>query len=156
MVVMSWVGLPLETQAAPYGIISYELAGNAPESLSILASWDEGARTHAAFSLGLDYLFLVLYSTTIGLACIWAAMVLKANNWRLAMVGIPLAWGLWLAALLDGVENVALVSILFGSDAQYWSLVARWCAVIKFGIIFIGLTYAFLGAAVYLSSKTAS
>lgn len=156
LVVMSWVGLPLETAAAPYGIISYELAGDVSNSLSIIASWDDTARMHAAFSLGLDYLFLVLYSTTIGLACIWAARVLQVNSWRLAAVGIPLAWGLWLAALLDAIENAGLISLLFGSQAQSWSLLARWCALFKFGIIFAGLTYAFLGAAVYISARARS
>jgi hypothetical protein len=153
MVVMNWIAISLETNAAPYGIISFELAGNAANSLYIIDSWDESALLHAAFSLGLDYLFLVVYSTTIALACIWAARILEFNTWWMAVVGTPLAWGLWLAALLDGVENTGLILILFGSNAQFWAPIARWCAVIKFGIIFAGLTYAFLGLVVYLSGK---
>lgn len=156
MVVMNQIALPLETDAAPYGIISFELAGDAAASRNIIASWDETARIHAAFSLGLDYLFLVVYSTTIGLACIWTVDVLESNSWRLAGIGITLAWGLWFAALLDGIENTGLIWILFGGSAQYWAFAARWCALVKFGLIFAGLTYAFLGLAVYFSSKARS
>jgi hypothetical protein len=61
MVVLNVVGIPLTTKAAPYGIISYELAGKVPRAAQILSSWDYDAQIHAAFSLGLDYVFLLAY-----------------------------------------------------------------------------------------------
>lgn len=154
MFVLNWLAVPLETEAAPYGIISYELAGSASRSAKIIASWDDTARQLAAFSLGLDFLFLVVYSTTIGLACVWAAGVLQSLGWRLAIVGIPLAWGTWLAAALDALENVGLTIILFGGSAQFWAPIARWAALAKFAVIFAGLTYSFLGLVVYLVNRT--
>lgn len=154
MLIMNWVALPLETEAAPYGIISYELAGNASRAANIIASWDESARLHAAFSLGLDFLFLVVYSTTIGLACVWAAGVLRTRRWQLAAMGVPLAWGSWLAAGLDALENVGLTIILFEGSAIFWAPIARWVAIAKFAIVFAGLTFAFLGLVVYLMTKT--
>ncbi len=154
MFILNWVAAPLETEAAAYGIISYELAGSAPRSAEVIASWDNSARQLAAFSLGLDFLFLLVYSTTIALACVWAAGVLQSLGWRLAVVGIPLAWGSWLAAALDALENVGLTIILFGGSAQYWAPIARWAALAKFAIIFAGLTYSFLGLVVYLVNRT--
>ncbi len=154
MLVMNFVAVPLETDAAPYGIISYELAGSASRSAKIVASWDDTARLRASFSLGLDYLFLVIYSTTIGLACVWAASILRSNGWRMAVIGSPLAWGLWLAAALDALENAGLTIILFGGDALCWAPIARWAALAKFAIILVGITYAFLGLIVSLANRT--
>jgi hypothetical protein len=153
MAIMNTVGKPLETQAAPNGIISYELAGSAAEAQFILDSWDDFARQHAAFSLGLDYLFMLFYSTTIALGCVWAGRVLKARGVSLAIVGVPLAWGLWAAAVFDAVENMGLTLILFGADGQYWAPVARWCAILKFGLIFLGIIYSFVGLAISLVLK---
>jgi len=146
MVAMNVIGEPLVTGAASNGIVSFELAGSVSKARQILDSWDEAARLHAAFSLGLDFLYLVAYSTTIGLACVLAAGVLRRRGWPLAGAGVPLAWGQWLAALLDVIENVALVSMLFGSVVEPWPQVARWCAIPKFVLILAGLLYALYGA----------
>ncbi|WP_437484354.1 hypothetical protein WME75_44650 [Sorangium sp. So ce1014] len=42
----------LRTKAAPWGIISFELAGTRARVRNILESWDEDARNSAALSLG--------------------------------------------------------------------------------------------------------
>lgn len=153
MVLMNFVGAPLTTTEVPLGIISYELAGSVSGAEAILASWDQDAQLRAAFSLGVDYLFLVVYSTTIALACIWSGEVLKKNGWPLASASAPLAWGQWLAALLDAVENMALVIILFGMLAPPWPELAKWCAIIKFSMIFLGMVYAFYGLVSYLAAR---
>ena len=148
LVVMNIIAAPLETESAPYGIVSFELAGSAARAEQITGSWDETMRLQAAFSLGLDYLFLIIYSSTIGLACIMAAAVLQIRHWPLVALGVALAWGLWLAAILDAVENAGLAMILFGGDAPLWAPIARWCAVFKFGLIFAGICYLFFGLVV--------
>jgi hypothetical protein len=144
MVAINRVSKPLITPAAPNGIVSFELAGTPQNAQIILDSWDQEARLHAAFSLGFDYLFMGLYSTTIALACLWGSYVLQANRWPGVFLGILLAWALWLAAVLDGIENVALSLTLFTAPAYPWPQVAQVCATIKFGLIFAGLIYAFL------------
>jgi len=153
MWLMTRVGAPLETSAAPYGIISFELAGTPASVEKILASWDENAQLHAAFSLGLDYLYMVVYSTTIALGCIWAAWVLRSRSWPLAGLGAFLAWGQWLAAVLDGIENAGLTIMLFSGSSELWALLARWCAISKFALIFFGLTWVFFGLVVRLVVK---
>jgi len=50
----------------------FEFAGSLESAVKIIRSWDEAVRILAAFSIGLDFLFLILYSTTIGLACLWS------------------------------------------------------------------------------------
>ncbi len=119
------------------GLVQFEL--NAEQ---VLKSWDEAAKTRAAFSIGLDFLFLVVYSTTISFACVWATKVFASHKLPLASVGIILAWGQWLAALLDLVENIALVRILFGYEMDFSPQIAKWCAIFKFSLIALGLLYA--------------
>lgn len=150
MVLLNVEGKPMVTPAAPLGIVSYELAGSVPKAQQILASWDQQAQLSAAFSLGLDYVFMLVYSAAIGLACIWTADALHRRGWPLASFGAPLAWGMWLAAALDAIENVALVVILFGTLQTPWPEIARVCAIFKFGLIFLGLVYAFFGLGVSL------
>jgi len=150
MALLNMVSTPLTTQAAPLGIISYELAGNVAKAQSILDSWDSLTQIHAGFALGFDYVFMLAYSATIGLACVMAAGVLGSRHWPLAAAGAVLAWGQWLAAGCDAVENIALTAMLFGDVVSPWPQVAYWCAVIKFALIFLGLVYAFYGGVVRL------
>jgi hypothetical protein len=155
MIVMNAVGAPLKNETAPSGIISYELAGSMQKAQAIIASWDEVARLHAAFSLGLDFLFLVVYSSAIGLGCLLAGKALSRRKWPLVALSVPLAWGLWLAAFADAVENTALTLILFGNPLGWLAPLARWSAIIKFALIFAGLVYAFFGWVVSLVVKPA-
>ncbi len=153
MFILNVIGAPLITSAAPSGIVSYELAGSPANSENILSSWNQDARMHAALSLGLDYLFIVVYAAAISLGCVWAAEVVRSHGWPLASLGAYLAWGLWLAAVLDAVENIGLIAILFGQVVSPWPEIARWCATFKFALIFLGLVYTLYGLAVGAVSR---
>lgn len=135
-------GLSVVMQAVgPFSptIVDFELAGSVTEASNIINAWDVLARMQAGFNLGIDYLYMPVYSTTIALACIWGSEVLRAKGWQLT--GILLAWGLWLAAILDAVENYALTVMLFGNIADPYPQVAQICAICKFGLILLGLAY---------------
>jgi hypothetical protein len=116
---------PLKTGVAPSGIVSFELAGELAVAQSILESWGEMGRVSAGLSLGLDYLFLVAYATTITLACVLVAGSLARPARHLSSVGMCLAWAQLCAALLDCVENYALIRLLLGSQREAWPAVAR-------------------------------
>jgi hypothetical protein len=148
MAVFNATGAPLNTPTAPFGIVSFELAGTPERAGAILASWDAGARERAAFGLGLDYLFMPLYAAAISTACLWAGRVLQGRRFPLARLGAGLAAAVWLAAGLDALENLALARLLFAGPAPAWPQAAWACAAVKFALIFLGLVYAFLGAAV--------
>lgn len=121
-------------------IVEFELAGSSVKSQAIIDAWSPVDRIHAGFSLGIDYLFMPLYSTTIALALIWAAGVLSLKRWR--SIGLALAWGLWLAAIFDALENLALIKTLFDTTAiDPWPQIAATCATIKFTLIVVGLLY---------------
>ena len=124
-------------------IVDFELAGTVSKSTDIINAWTPLERIHAGFSLGFDFLYMPVYSTTIALACVWAAGVFRSGVWK--SIGRALAWGLWLAAILDAIENLALMSNLFGSPIEPFPALAALCAALKFGLILAGLLYVVVG-----------
>jgi hypothetical protein len=145
MVILQVLGRPLNTEAAPAGIVSFELAGNTLAADHMLESWGEAGRVYAGLSLGLDYLFLVAYAVAIGLGCVLVARTFSQGSRFLAAAGILLAWAQFGAALLDGLENYALIRVLLGSQHKLWPILAQWCAVPKFLIVVLGLVYVGFG-----------
>ena len=55
-----------------------------------------------------------------------------------------------LAAILDSIENMALTTLILGSVVSPWPEIARWCAILKFTLIFIGIVYVIYGGVVAL------
>jgi hypothetical protein len=156
MFVLQRIDVPLRTPASPHGIVSYEVAGDQASARRMIDTWGEVGRRYAAFSLGIDYLFMVAYSTTIAFGCLWAARVLGGLSPALAAAGAPLAWGSWLAALGDAGENAALTIMLLGTVRSPWPAVAWWCAVPKFVLLAAALLYVLVGALVRMVRGAAS
>ncbi|UCE84671.1 MAG: hypothetical protein JSU66_09895 [Deltaproteobacteria bacterium] len=146
MIALDAVGRPLIDAVAPYGIVSFEFAGDLDAARAMLASWGESGRLYAALVLGLDYLFLVSYASAIALGCLVVARGLARRGARAAAAGVPLAWALLAAALLDAVENYALIQLLLGSDDGFWARLAYGCALPKFAFVVAGLAYLLAGA----------
>lgn len=148
------IDVPLQTPSAPNGIVSYELAGSAPAAQAMIDSWDAQARLYAAFGLGLDYLFMLSYALAIGLGAAWAGRQLGSGRRWPVSLGRVLAWGLGLAALLDAVENIALLKMLLvGTASAPWPAVAAVCATIKFALVLAGLVYVLAGVVRWLIAR---
>ncbi len=133
---------PLQNPAAPSGIVSFELAGTVEKATTIMESWDERAQLFAAFGLGLDYLFLVVYGVTISLGVL---MVATKHGGKFVKVGSYIGWGVLTASLFDALENLALWRILSGWAQPHCYQVAAISATIKFGLLIIGLGFALVG-----------
>lgn len=142
MTSLQLLGDPLITEAAPAGIVSFEFAGNLAAAQEMVASWGPEGQIYAGLSLGLDYLFLVLYPSAIGLGCVLVAQRLpkQLNFW-----GFALAWAQLPAGVLDAVENFALIQVLLGADLELWPLAAWWCAAPKFLLVIAGLVFFLAG-----------
>ncbi|MFZ2486779.1 MAG: hypothetical protein WAZ19_01550 [Anaerolineae bacterium] len=143
LVVLQVINAPLRSAAAPSGIVAYELAGTPAATQAILASWDVTARVAAGLSLGLDYLFIAAYASSIGLACALTSQRFAAHSW-LRHLGVALAWALLVAATCDMLENYALIRLLLGSASTSLPAVARLAALIKFTLVGLGMVYALL------------
>jgi hypothetical protein len=144
----------LIANAAPKGIVSFELAGNIKQVNQILEEWGPEGRVYAALSLGLDYLFLIVYALFISLACVLIARYFTLKITFLATGGFVLGWGQFFAATLDAIENLALIRLLLDSQRESWPVIARWCAIVKFGIVGAGLAYILIGTLIVLSRKS--
>lgn len=145
LAVMSRLDAALTTVAAPGGIVSFEMAGNLETATRIVASWKMAGKIQAAFSLGLDYLFLIVYALFISIACVLIGRKLTPKYRLWANLGYLIGWAQFPAALLDGIENFALIRVILGSQSEVLPLIARWCAVVKFGIVGAGLIYILTG-----------
>lgn len=167
-VALTLIGEPLKNDIAPAGIVSFEFAKDAATAERIVTSWTTGAasmteatgasqlagvsafesvKPYAALSLGLDYLYLFVYSTAIGFACAWVALSLRERGVSGFPVtaGIWLAWAQWLAALFDAMENYVLLRALFASVSDAMMQFARACATLKFALVAFGLLYVIGG-----------
>jgi hypothetical protein len=153
MASLNVLGGPLETDVAPAGIVSFEFAGQLSRAQSIVESWGPTGRVYAGLNLGLDYLFLFSYASAIGLGCVLAARSLSQRVGLPSFVGHLLAWLLFGAALLDAIENYALIRLLLGSQRQLWPAIARWCAAPKFSIVALGLLYVCIGVVVIAGAR---
>jgi hypothetical protein len=133
---------PLRTDAAPRGIVSFELAGSATKSGEILDSWSPAAREAAMLLQGLDYLYLIVYP-------VWLSLVaLSLSEW---LGGMWARVGLWpgtaviLCAPFDAIENHALVVQVMRGPSDELAARAWLCASVKFALFFAAL--AFIAAA---------
>ena len=154
MLVMNIIGAPLTTASAPAGIVSFELAFSPGNARQMLSSWDQEALLKASFIQGLDFLFPLVYSTSLGLGCLLAARSLCDKGKPLPGLGRITAWGLVLGALFDYIENIALLAVLFGSPRSPFPEIAGVCALIKFTIIFFTIAYMIYGLIMKLLVKT--
>lgn len=153
IVVMQNLGNPLVTDPAPAGIISFEFAGDLETAQSIVTSWKKDSLIYAGLNLGFDYLFMIGYGTTIGLGSVLVAQRFQLKNNSLSRMGYLLAWGSILAALLDALENYALIRVLLGSSNDIWPVIARWGATVKFFLVAIGIVYILSGVLYLFISK---
>lgn len=139
-------GEPLKTEAAPGGIISFEFAGTLESSQEIINSWQGETMLWVGINMGMDFLFLTLYSITIALGCLLISQLFGEKNAVQSKLGIWLAGGVLLAALLDIIENIALIKLLLGSQNNFLPLLAKWMAIPKFLLVIGALIYVAQGA----------
>jgi hypothetical protein len=127
---------PLRTDAAPSGIVSFELARTVDIAQSIIKSWDSNARLFAAFGLGLDYLFMPVYALALSLGLL---LTLNGRTGWYYHLTAWMGWGTFAAAVFDAVENFSLWKELTGGVFSPYSQIAALCATLKFALLILGL-----------------
>ena len=137
---MQFLNTNLTNITAPNGIISFEFSKTLERAQEILDSWSPTAKVFAGLNLGLDFLFLIIYT-------LFLALLIHKLNERL-WVGKPfhkigefLVWSMFIAAIFDTVENVCLIKLLTGNMEQYWVSVAYVFALVKFILIIVAILY---------------
>jgi len=141
-VFISILDQPLRTNAAPNGIVSFELAGTFNKTQNILSSWNQSTKLTAIRSLIVDYLFLIAYSFFFAFLIFWLSIFFTYKKWLISL-GIVLGWLQFLAAFFDALENYFLLRLLFNSQNEIFPSLAFYFASVKFIIIFLGILYIF-------------
>jgi hypothetical protein len=140
-----YTGSPLVTTTTPIGIVSFELAFNGPQARAVLGSWDGAAREAAMLNLIVDFPYLVVYAWMLSLLCSAAA---SASQPTMSRAGTGLARYVWLAALFDVLENLALIRQLTTAPSDAAALFAGAAATAKFSVIAAALAYLLAAGAV--------
>jgi len=156
---------PLQTESAPNGIVSFELAGNPQTARAITDSWKQMSLLLSAvagqpdanivnvpyvfadFGLGIDYLFMPVYALALASGTLLAA---RKHEGIVHSIGAVAGYGAFAAAIFDAMENYTLLQILIGNPQPSYPAIAAFCAVMKFGLIAFGLIY---GLFAWLSPK---
>ena len=129
----------LHSPVSPLGIISFEVCAYANSCRAIVAIWGAGGQVWAALSLGVDYLFMVLYPATIFLGLL---LVVVHVPERLKKLTVAAAWAVWGAGAADAAENYCLAQMLILPAADGYAWPAALFATTKF--IVLGFTLAWL------------
>lgn len=137
------VGLAVTTPAlmtplAPWGIVSWQLAGSGEQVAAILAEWGAEGRAAARTNLRVDLAFAPAYGLVIGLIAVRLAARL---SWRRPAAGMAsvAAWAALLAALSDLAENALMLWVLSAGPSDELAVATRALALVKFGSLGVAL-----------------
>jgi hypothetical protein len=135
---IAWIMQRLVRGVEP-GILAFEFATTPSRASQIIAQWGIGGEARILAQIGLDNWWLPVYSTTLALLCIMSAARLPGSRW--AALGRALAWSIWLAAVFDRLENLALVQSIEHGPTWLRTIAATTLATLKFTIIAACLLY---------------
>ena len=141
LVLFQLLNRPLMTTSAPSGIISLQLAFTPENALVMLDSWDTNARLFAAFGLGFDYLFMLVYTLALAMGALLAAG--RHPGW-FSYLGVWVGYGALLAGCFDGLENFLQFQQLFHGRLELAFIIGV-LAALKFSLIVLGLLYGLTG-----------
>lgn len=141
---MMFVDVPLQGDASPRGIVSFELAGTPHQALRILLEWkSRDALGSARLSLLVDFLYLLIYAAFFSALATWVGIRLGETRWS-----VRAAWAATTAAILDVFENGVLLYELHRiTTPTPYPQIAAALAVAKFGLVALSAAYGAVGSA---------
>lgn len=135
LLVLTLVNQPLQTGSAPQGIVSFQMAATADQSMAIIRSWRQDGMLWAHVSLWLDFLFVPAYLVTL---------IFLTNHLTRDRPGVrERNVARWVKALFLGAgtgdiaENILLLNNM-DPPTDMLSLSATVCALIKFTGLMLG------------------
>ena len=149
-VVMAVLCHPLNNSLFPMGMLDFELAKTAETAAAIMASWQGISRDYAIFSIGYDYLYMLIYTAWLA----WAVMAVAHHFYGLiGRMGDVVGRVVWLAVLFDAIEDYGLIRQLFYGASDSLANMAYNMAVLKFAVIVAALAYIMLAGGGILLRK---
>ena len=148
-VVMQWQGASLTIPGVvPRGIGDLELAGTKECAAKIIDAWKPAGVRVAIVNTFLDFLFIPCYATTLALIFFWLASVTK-NVPVLPAILLVWAWLMWVAGILDVIEDLCMLGMLTAGANAILARVAQVCAAVKFVITLILIKKTLLAKGAY-------
>jgi hypothetical protein len=135
-------------------IVQFEVAKTVDRAQHIITEWkNTGKYEQGVKSTTLAYLFIILYTLSIGLGCRFLSAC--TGNEILAKGGRGFAWLIILATICDIIENIALSRTLTGHISKVNLLLAYNLARIKFSIVIVCLLFMLTCALYWVIGKLA-
>lgn len=129
----------LKTLSNPNGIVSFEFCGFNSTCEQTMMEWGIKGKNLAMLSLGLDYLFLVLYPSLI---CTGLLQVVAHVPDNLKKYTNFFAYFSIFAGLADAIENYFLIKVIIADSFNNYAMTASYFATIKF--LIFGITFLWL------------
>lgn len=140
------INLPLQTETAPQGIVSFQLALTAEHARGILDSWQSEGLQWAQVSLWLDFVFIATY--LMALFHLTRYLMRDRPGIRERKIAQWVRNLFATAAVNDIAENILLLNNL-ESPTDMITLAATLCALVKF----TGLTLGVAGLVVIRAAR---
>jgi len=128
----------LKTPSTEFGIVSFEFCWITESCQSALDNWEHSGQLFAMLSLGLDYLFLILYP---GLIAVGIILLRSKLSGYLVKINDVVVASCVLISLSDAIENYALIQIILSGYNDSYGMVATIFASIKFVLLGIALIW---------------
>ncbi len=122
----------LKTSATPHGIVSFEFCAFTSSCEQALSQWGPGGQALAMLSLGLDYLYLLVYPGLMALALLLVAPRVPFGLMRRTRLA---AWSCLAIGLADALENYALIRVILDESGDGCGVWAGLFATIKFALL---------------------
>jgi hypothetical protein len=136
IIASKWYMQPLATDE----IVRFELAKELSIAERIILEWETyGKLNHAIIGIYIDFLFIVLYTTGLSVACIYFGRL--SGHEILMRTGKFVTYLLIIAGICDVIENIAMLKSLQGTPTRWSVLLAYDMATTKFSMVILSVLY---------------
>lgn len=121
-------------------IVKFELAKEVPVADSIVQEWTaSGKFDKAVQSIYLDFLFIILYTSGLSVACVLLSRL--THHEILIRTGYFFSYLLVAAGICDVIENVAMLRSLNGHINNWNVILAYDMAATKFSLVILSILF---------------
>lgn len=133
-------------------MMQLEVAKKTPVAERLLQEWyAAGKMEKAVESIYVDFLFIILYTTGLGAACLYLSR-LTAHE-VLIRAGKAISWLLVAAGICDVIENFTIMKILGGAVTSFNVMLTYDMAAAKFSVIILSLLFLLVCLIFWLINK---
>jgi hypothetical protein len=121
-------------------IVRFELAKHVNVAEGIVQNWMVDDKFNKAIqSIYVDFLFIVLYTTGLAVACVFLSI--QTRHEILKRAGNFFSWLLVIAGICDVIENFAMLKSLHGPISKWNTVLIYDMAATKFSIIILSVLF---------------